>query len=146
MKAGLFILSLCLSTVCAAQDRAWEKAHFQYQMFCQGCHTPDGSGAKSVPRLKDHVGRFLQTREGREYLVRVPGSATSALDNGELAGVLNWILDEFAGDSLDTSYKPYSADEVGELRKNPLNEVVLYRAALLGEIATVETKSTNSHE
>ena len=146
MKPLLIGIFLCLSALCAAEDRAWEKAHFQYQMFCQGCHTPDGSGAMTVPRLKGHVGRFLQTREGREYLVRVPGSATSALDNNDLAGVLNWIVAEFSGDSLGAAYQPFSAEEVGKLRQNPLNEVVLYRARLLTDIATVENERINSHE
>ncbi len=135
MRTSILVLSLLLSTVCAANESAWDKAHFNYQMFCQGCHTPDGSGANSVPRLKGHVGTFLQTEEGREYLVRVPGSATSSLDNEELAAVLNWILIEFSGDSLAENYEPYKVDEIGRLRRNPLNEVVLYRSKLLADIA-----------
>jgi hypothetical protein len=135
MRTSLLLLSLFLSVLCAANENAQDKVHFNYQMFCQGCHTPDGTGAKSVPQLKGHVGTFLQTQAGREYLVRVPGSATSALDNEELAGVLNWILTEFSGDSLAENYKPYTVGEVGLLRRNPLNEVVLYRTKLLADIA-----------
>jgi hypothetical protein len=135
MRASLLVLSLFLSALCTANEGAWDKAHFNYQMFCQGCHTPDGTGAKSVPQLKGHVGTFLQTQEGREYLVRVPGSATSSLDNEELADVLNWILTEFSGDSLAENYEPYTESEVGRLRRNPLNEVVLYRTQLLADIA-----------
>jgi len=136
MKRLLLGFVLGVSAVCGAADSSWEKAHFNYQMFCQGCHTPDGSGAKSVPRLKGHVGTFMQTSEGRQYLVRVPGSATSALDNSELAAVLNWIIAEFSGDSLEAANPPYTAEEVGLLRRNPLNEVVLYRQQLLTDIAS----------
>lgn len=135
MRTSFLVLSLLLSAVCAANESAWDKAHFNYQMSCQGCHAPDGAGAQSVPQLKGHVGTFLQTEEGREYLVRVPGSATSALDNKELAGVLNWILTEFSGDSLAKNYEPYTEGEIGRLRRNPLNEVVLYRSKLLADIA-----------
>ena len=130
---------LCLPGVSLAEDINWQRAHFNYQMFCQGCHTPDGSGAKTVPRMKDHVGNFLTTSAGREYLVRVPGSATSALDNAELAEVLNWILVEFAGDSLDKNYRRYTPSEVAELRVSPLNEVAHYRAQLLVEIASAQS-------
>jgi len=134
MRTLLLLLSVFLSALCAANESARDKVHFNYQMSCQGCHTPDGTGAKSVPQLKGHVGIFLQTQQGREYLVRVPGSALSALDNDELAGVLNWILIEFSGDSLAENYEPYTAVEVGRLRRNPLNELVLYRTKLLADI------------
>ena len=116
------------------------RAQFNYQMFCQGCHTPDGTGAVTVPRMKDQVGHFLETDRGREYLVRVPGSATSALNNDELAEVLNWILREFAGESLAPDYRAYTAEEVGRMRQVPLNEVEAYRAQLLVEIARAKTE------
>lgn len=136
------ILALCLGLASGAlaADINWPRAQFNYQMFCQGCHTPDGSGAKSVPRLKDHVGVFLGTPEGREYLVRVPGSATSALDDEQLAEVLNWIILEFAGDSADESYQRYTPVEVAQLRQRPLNEVEQYRTQLLVEIASAKTR------
>ena len=117
-----------------------QRAQFNYQMFCQGCHTPDGTGAMSVPRMKDQVGYFLETPRGREYLVRVPGSATSALDNDQLAEVLNWILLEFAGESLSPDYRAYTAEEVGRMRREPLNEVEKYRTQLLVDIARAKTE------
>ena len=82
----------------------------------------------------------LETRAGREYLVRVPGSATSALTDRQLAEVLNWIIIEFAGDSADPDFAPYNADEVRALRKTPLNEVEYYRVQVLTEIATNRVK------
>ena len=85
--------------------------------------------------MKGQVGHFLATEAGRDYLVRVPGSATSALADTELAEVLNWILVSMGGDSVDQDFAPYSASEVSTLRVKPLNEVVNYRAHLLQEIA-----------
>lgn len=112
---------------------------FDYQMHCQGCHTPDGVGAMAVPRLQGHIGNFLASETGREYLVRVPGAATSALDDARLAAVLNWMLLEFGGDSLPENYDRYSAGEVARLRQHPLNEVDAYRVALLAELARSDT-------
>jgi mono/diheme cytochrome c family protein len=141
VKAYLQILLWpLLAATAGAVEINQQRAQFNYQMFCQGCHTPDGTGAMSVPRMKDQVGYFLETPRGREYLVRVPGSATSALDNEELAEVLNWILVEFAGDSLSPDYQAYSADEVSRMRRQPLNEVEDYRAQLLVEIARAKTE------
>ena len=140
MKALLpFLLWPLLVAGAGAVEINEERAQFNYQMFCQGCHTPDGLGALTVPRMKDHVGYFLETPRGREYLVRVPGSATSALNDDQLAEVLNWILVEFAGDSLAPNYVAYTSDEVGRMRLEPLNEVEDYRVELLVEIARAKT-------
>ena len=133
------LLGLLLTMNALAGDVNYQRAHYNYQMFCQGCHTPDGSGAMSVPQMKGHVGYFLEIPRGREYLVRVPGSATSALDDEQLAEVLNWILLEFAGDSMAPDYRQYTSTEVGQLRQAPLNEVVQYREQLLVEIARAKS-------
>ena len=140
MKTLVTALLLCLASAAQADNMNRQRAHFNYQMFCQGCHTPDGVGANTVPRMKDQVGYFLETRAGREYLVRVPGSATSALDDEQLAEVLNWIIQQFAGDSADESYERYTPLEVGQLRQQPLNEVEQYRTQLLVEIASAKTR------
>jgi len=132
VTAGLMLLA----AAAVAAEVNPQRAQFNYQMSCQGCHAPDGSGANAVPRMRGAVGMFLAIPEGREYLVRVPGSAVSALDDAELAEVLNWIVQEFAGDSLTGSFEPYTAGEVGRLRQRPLNEVVQYRAQLIAGISS----------
>ncbi len=96
---------------------------------------PDGTGNASVLQFPDHIGYFLAIDEGREYLVRVPGSATSALSSADLAEVLNWVIHQFGGTSITGSFAPYTTEEVARLRQHPLNEVVQYRALLLTEIA-----------
>lgn len=136
MKHALVALLLFLSSAAFAADYNPARAKFHYQLYCQGCHTPDGSGHKSIPHMKDHVGVFQRSQRGREYLVRVPGSATSALNDTQLAEVLNYIVFEFSGESLERErFSPYSAAEVGLLRANPLLETVNYRADLLVEIS-----------
>jgi len=52
--------------------------------------------------------------------VRVPGVATSGLDDEALANLLNWVLREFSAAELPPTFKPYTADEVARLRREPL--------------------------
>lgn len=107
---------------------------YNYQLFCQGCHVADGRGGKDVPDMRQHVGIFLNTQEGREYLIRVPGSANSALNNKDLAHLMNWMVVEFGQQSVPSDFKPYTAQEVGRLRVDPLLEVSDYRTSLLEKI------------
>ena len=131
----LLLLSMAVTTVAVA-DINPARARFNYQMFCQGCHLPDGVGVNDVPQLKGVVGLFLKTDAGREYLVRVPGVAASMLDDVQLTEVMNWMLPEFAGDSMTADFEPYTVTGLSALRRNPLNEVQTHRAQLLTEIAT----------
>jgi len=110
------------------------RAKFNYQMLCQGCHTPDGTGGNDTPKIKGYIGNFLSTQEGREYLVRVPGSANSTLDSTQLAEVLNWIIIEMGGDSVPENMQYYTASEVEELRKEPLFEVTEYRKQIISDL------------
>ena len=113
-----------------------DRARYHYQMFCQGCHTPDGSGVNAVPPLKGMMGVFLRSQRGREFMVQVPGSATSKLDDAQLAEVLNWCIETFSSSSLvNGEYLPYTAEEVGRLRQSPLQEIEHTRAAVLADIA-----------
>ena len=134
-------LSLTLSTGLQA-EATYSNSKFMYQMYCQGCHGPDGAGGSSVPRLKGHMGTFLNTPAGRAYLSQVPGAATSPLNDAQLAMVLNWMIIEFGESSAPTDFEPYTASEVATLRQNPLNEVERYRQAILEEIAlSVKTEN-----
>lgn len=112
-----------------------DRAKFNYQMFCQGCHTPDGTGGKSVPKIKNTIGYFLQNQVAREYLVRVPGSANSPLNDQLLAEVLNWMIIELGGESVPKNMQYYTADEVAKLRQQPLFEVVEYREMLVKKLS-----------
>jgi mono/diheme cytochrome c family protein len=107
-----------------------------YTLNCEGCHRADGTGTPgSVPALRDSVARFLAAPGGREYLARVPGVAQAPLDDAALAAVLNWLLEHFDHAHVPSGFAPYSADEVGQLRKQPLVDVEGTRTRLLGESA-----------
>ena len=112
-----------------------ERARLNYMLNCQGCHLPDGAGVgDAVPRMNGFVGNFLHVPGGREFLVRVPGSANAALDDASLAELLNWILLTMSPDELPSSWVPFTAAEVGELRSAPLREVETVRARLVQSI------------
>ncbi len=133
-----FFLSLLFFLPCfeAAADPGIERAEFNYFVHCRGCHGPEGMGTEDrVPNLKGEMGKFLHIRDGREFLVRVPGSANAAVGNEELAELLNWMLERFSPQELPDGFRPYSAEEVGSLRKEPLMEVDQYRAALVALMA-----------
>lgn len=124
-------LSEASSAVITTTATEQRRALFNYQMFCQGCHVADGSGHKSVPQLKGFMHNFMASQQGREYLIRVPGVANSALNDAELAEVMNWMLREFGAPSDKQVWQPYNAKEVGEYRERPLNETVRYRENLI---------------
>ena len=133
-KLLLSIVLLASSYHPGAETINRARAKFNYQMFCMGCHTPDGAGSRYVPKIKGHIGYFLQTQAGREYLVRVPGSANAALNDQQLAELLNWTILEFGEGSLPDAFRPYTADEVGALRQQPLMEVLKYREQLISAL------------
>ncbi len=80
------------------------------------------------------MGVFLNSQAGREYLVRVPGAANAPINDAQLADLMNWTLNRFAGDSLPEEWSEYTTQEVTEYRKQPLLEVLKYREQLLSEL------------
>jgi len=100
-----------------------------------GCHMEDGRGTgQMVPELKNFAGKFLHVEGGREFLIQVPGVAQAALDDEDLADVMNWLLNEFSSQDLPENFRPYSPQEVGELRKNKLINVATRRAELVSKM------------
>ena len=93
-----------------------------YVEHCSGCHGMQGNSAPAeIPVLRDRVGYFMCTKEGREYLIRLPNVAYSAItDNQELADMMNFVVFGLGGDSAPKGAKPYTAQEVAQLRKRAL--------------------------
>jgi hypothetical protein len=73
---------------------------------------------------------------GRDYLMRVPGVARSALDDARLAAVLNWMLATYGADGAAPGFTPYTAAEVGVARRQVLLDRKAVRARLLTELRT----------
>ena len=103
-----------------------------YMLNCRGCHGPDGAGAPgAAPSFRGQLAKFLWVPGGREYLVRVPGTAQSELDDARTAALLNWLLHEFSAAEIPADFRPYDADEVAPLRRAPLADVWGTRNQLL---------------
>lgn len=117
------------------------RAHVDYMVKCQGCHHPDGGGnAVNTPPLAGEVARFLAVPGGREFLGRVPGVASTDLDDARLAQLLNWTLYRFDRQHLPAGFKPYTAAEMATLRRHPLRlERVATRAALIEQLHHKQT-------
>lgn len=102
-----------------------------YMLHCQGCHLADGSGRQGkVPDMRGELGRIAQLPGGRDYIGRVPGVANAQLTDAQLARVLNWLIPEMTPE-IAATFAPYSASEVGHLRRNRLQEVRAVRQRLL---------------
>src|SRR6201996_6003771 len=108
---------------------AWQN----WTLNCQGCHRLDGGGSDgTAPSLAGTVAKFLWVPGGREYLIRVPGVATSPLSDADLAEVVNWMLWRFDKEHLPASFQPYTAAEIAPLRARPLRlEASQMRSSLL---------------
>jgi cytochrome c553 len=112
-------------------QRAWQN----WTLNCQGCHRFDGSGSDATaPGIAGTVAKFLLAPGGREYLIRVPGVATSPLSDADLAEVMNWMLWRFDKEHLPASFVPYTAAEIAPLRARPLRlEASRMRSSLLSQ-------------
>jgi mono/diheme cytochrome c family protein len=138
--AATLIASLTLAMGGASAASA-ETPRILYMLQCQGCHLADGTGAPgSVPSLEG-LERFLAVPGGREYLVRVPGSAQSPLSDRELAAVLNWMIREFASGELAADWVPFRAEEIAGFRQPPLTDVDSRRRELLSRIEAADRAS-----
>jgi cytochrome c5 len=137
----IFMVLLMLATsslVGAAEPLIVGKS--DYQKLCGVCHLPDGKGIPGAfPPLNERLGHWANTEDGRTYLVKTvtQGMSGSIVVDGQqffgvmpavgmqmepatLAGLLNYVLDNFAS-SIEV--EPYTAGEVGTLRKIEVNNV-----------------------
>jgi hypothetical protein len=113
-----------------------QRAHVNWMIKCQGCHRPDGLGTPtSAPALAGQVARLLAVPGGREFLGQVPGVATAALPDDQLAELLNWTLLRFDPQHVPAGFRPYTTDEIRKLREKPLRiEAAATRARLVADL------------
>lgn len=101
---------VALHTVPDAVAGATTLSHTQsvYVSHCGGCHGIEGiSGPTFVPTLRNSVGSFACTPEGRAYLVRVPGVSMSLIrDDQTLADVMNFVLITLGGAARPLTLSP----------------------------------------
>ena len=129
-------LMLALAAVLfAAGARAEQPPAVNYMLHCMGCHLADGSGGPpDVPDVRGEMGRLLAVEGGRQYLVQVPGAAQAPVSDAELAGIVNYMLESFNGETLPEDYRPLTEDEVAGWRKDWLPDVSAVRRVLIGRV------------
>ncbi|GLK93133.1 hypothetical protein GCM10008164_08690 [Achromobacter xylosoxidans] len=127
------------ATDAAAADRLRQSVRADYVLQCAGCHRVDGrgSGRHGIPDFRNSVGAFAHLPAGREYLVRVPGAAQSQLSNAELAAVLNWVVEEFSPAQLPADFRPYTEEEVAQVRPRRYEDVVPVRHELAQSLSAL---------
>ena len=109
-----------------------------YVEHCSGCHGMQGNSAPAeIPVLRDRVGYFMCTKEGRDYLIRLPNVAYSAIgDNQELADMMNFVVFGLGGRSAPKGARPFTAAEVARLRGNALatQSLIAVRAQVVAKM------------
>jgi hypothetical protein len=107
-----------------------------YMLHCMGCHGTQAQGVPGkVPPLANTLSRFMRTAEGRNYILRVPGAANSALSDQQLAAVLNWLAVQFDASAAAGNLAPFTSEEVARLRHKPLISVLAARSAVVRDLA-----------
>jgi mono/diheme cytochrome c family protein len=108
-----------------------------YMLYCMGCHGAQAQGVPGkVPPLAGSLALFMRTAAGRDYLLRVPGAANSALTDAQLTAVLNWLAESFPpADAASTRPQPVTVAEVARLRHSPLANVKETRREVVSALA-----------
>jgi mono/diheme cytochrome c family protein len=132
LRSGVLTVALAASS-CAAVARASPPQ--DYMLYCMGCHGAQAQGVPGkIPPLAGSVGLFMRSPEGRNYILRVPGAANSALPDAQLAAVLNWIAATY-GAPGDSPVTPFTVDEVTSARRTPLADVQARRREVIRSLA-----------
>jgi mono/diheme cytochrome c family protein len=107
-----------------------------YMLYCMGCHGTQAQGVPGkIPPLAHALARYMRTPAGRDYVLRVPGAASSVLSDAQLAAVLNWLAAQFNAEELQPGVAPFTADEVARSRHQPLADVLATRREVVKGLA-----------
>ena len=120
----------------AAQPASAGSPALNYRLHCMGCHLDDGSGMpqRGIPSMQGVLGHFLRLPQGRALIVQVPGVMNTPLNDRQVAELMNWMLGQWAGDSLPPGTPPYSEAEVRHLRATRPSDVPLERANVVRQL------------
>ena len=115
------------------QAKSPSEPSYNYKLFCQGCHLPDGTGVLGeVPSLVNNLSRYIKTPEGREFVVQVPGVMHALLTDAEVAELLNWLVKNFDYQFFEGGeFLHYSSEEVTNIRAKGYVDIVAKRKNIL---------------
>jgi cytochrome c553 len=116
-----------------------------YMLYCQGCHGAEARGVPGkIPALAGSLALFMRLPEGRDYVLRVPGAANSALTDAQLTAVLNWLAERFPAADLPAP-AAFTEAEVSRVRRSPLADVQAARRTALQRLAAVGPAPPDSY-
>ncbi len=135
----ILVLALLVGLTLAGLNAAvaGESVEYVYRLHCSGCHGTEGEGSKvgRIPPFIGIVGHFAGSREGRLYLVRVPGVANAALPDADTANLLNYVLRNWGRSYHSANAQDFTAQEVNRLRSIHLDDVAALRRRLAAELS-----------
>src|ERR1700721_4385652 len=130
-RLRLALMAACLFAGAAAANPAQD-----YMLYCMGCHGAQAGGVPGkVPPLAHALGLYMKTPAGRNYVLRVPGAANSALPDSELAAVLNWLAVSYTAGELSSDTPMFTPAGVAKLLHAPLESVLAARRKVIGAMA-----------
>jgi mono/diheme cytochrome c family protein len=107
-----------------------------YMLYCMGCHGAQAQGVPGkIPPLAHALGHYMRSPAGRDYVLRVPGAASSVLSDAQLAAVLNWVAAQFNAGELAAGVAPFTTEEVTSARHRPLADVLATRREVVRALA-----------
>ena len=108
-----------------------------YILYCVGCHGDQAQGVPGkVPPLAGSLALFMRSAAGRDYLLRVPGAANSALTDAQLTAVLNWLAESFPPAAAPApAAEPFTVAELANARRVPLANVKQTRGEVVRALA-----------
>ena len=134
MAPRLLTLAVALAAGVSAARVAASPAQ-DYTLYCSGCHGAQAQGVPGrIPPLAGSVSLFMRSPEGRDYMLRVPGAANSALPDAQLAAVLNWLAESYGTPGAPPP-KPFTVEEVTRVRRTPLAAVQARRREVIRALA-----------
>jgi len=101
-----------------------------------GCHGADARGVPGkVPALTGSLALFMRSPAGRDYVLRVPGDANSALSDAQLCAVLNWLAERYGAQDGGPVPAAFTPAEVTRARRLPLVSVQAARREVVRQLA-----------
>jgi cytochrome c553 len=135
LQPGLRAAATLAAVLLAGEARASPQQ--DYILYCMGCHGDQGQGvAGKVPPLAGSLALFMRSAAGRDYLLRVPGAANSALTDAQLTAVLNWLAASFPpAAAAAPAPEPFTVAELARARRLPLANVQETRREVVRALA-----------
>lgn len=134
--AKLLTASAVLAATAAAPAGAAPAPRVAYMLYCSGCHGMDGTGSApgGIPTFEGVIGSFTKYGDGRLYMVNVPGVVGANVGPAQIADILNYVVDTYAGPSRQAAAKPFDAAEIAELWARRPGDVISLRRDLVKRI------------